>query len=194
MDTNTNTENLNLDFNSLNKGILRQQNINNFCLRLYNFLKENNYKVVEKDFLKSFISNCNNERTKRKIFQEIIQNLISKSKIEKTVKTTYQKQLRNIKELLTFDNESYKILMSNNGFKSYVYKWVKNDNKAPTRVLIGVYGINQIPNDILTPRNVVIENKTPMTLKNKSFGCFDNNNKSLIMTYNKHSKIAYLIL
>ena len=89
--------------------------------------------------------------------------------------------------------------MVKNGFKSYLYKWVKKPNQSPQRILIGIYDINQIDTDNLNLRNVTIENKTRLKGnlykgKNKKFGCFDNNNKSLITTYSKHKIKAYSIL
>jgi len=68
------------------KGIDREIEIKNVAIALYNFLKENNYKVIERDFLKTFFADVENTRTENRIFKDIISYLISINKIALTYK------------------------------------------------------------------------------------------------------------
>lgn len=77
-----------------------------------------------------------NERQRERLIKEIISYLLEK-KIVKEIKTYKQvKYWRLIKEISSYDFGSYNAMMSHNGYKKYLYKWVNQKGEFPKRVLV----------------------------------------------------------
>ena len=95
------------------KDINREIQIKEIAFNLYSFLKENNYNIVEKDFLLTFFTDIENNRTQKSIFNEIITFLISNNKIAITEKQ--KDRIRFMRKKLFSFQDSYQEIL-NKGF------------------------------------------------------------------------------
>lgn len=102
----------------------RENKIKEIAFNLYSFLKEKNYIIVEKDFLKSFFTELENTRTQASLFKQVLNFLITNDKLEITEKTKDRIRFKR-NELISFDFCSYETLLKkgfclSNGNKSII--------------------------------------------------------------------------
>jgi len=176
------------------RGEDRQKAINKIAFNLHRNLKLLGYKTINKKFFNSFFDNLGiASRTQQKFKKDILNYLFDKKKFSvdtQPVKTT--RYLRVVAGgLMSKDDESFKVMMSKNGFKSYAYKYEFNKNaKIPTRKLLGIYDINAIPNDIIN-ECAFIDNKTHKARKDT--GVYGVVEKTIRREQNTHDALIYAI-
>ena len=98
------------------KGTEREQLIKAVSCELHSFLKTSGYTIITTEFLKTFFSEIENQRTQNKILKECVCSLLSMGKIENSYKLHNRIRFMR-KDLLTFDYDSFSTLMYKNGYK-----------------------------------------------------------------------------
>jgi hypothetical protein len=137
------------EFKTLNgmRGEARTQQIKRVSNVFYSFLKRCSYQFFKRDLLNSFLSNELSDRAKRKIAKEVLNLLLSDNKIKENKREFLSVGYPRVKPLFCYDDESYSIMMSKNGFNYVRYFKYSQDEKTgiPVKIVLEYARLNDTP-------------------------------------------------